>query len=150
MPKLTIAAVRSAAITLTLLLAGVGAGACGGADDPEIPDPGTPGQVEPGEGSPALNPGACAAVARGGKVDICHVSDLDSLPVSALSVPVETCSTTHAAHTDDFLADRESGCNQKKKKCTPSGKPCKLGQSISCCSGTCGVFPGSGKKTVCF
>jgi hypothetical protein len=135
MPKLSIAAVRSTAIAFTLLFAGL-ASSCGG-DESDLPDPGAPGAVAPGEGASALNPRACAAVARGGKVDICHTTDLDAELISALSVPVEACGTIHAEHADDFLADGNSGCVLAKKKCIADNKPCKPAQAGACCSLNC-------------
>jgi hypothetical protein len=144
MPKLSIATVRSTAIAFTLLLAGLAASSCGG-EEADLPDPAAPGAVAPGEGASALNPRACAAVARGGKVDICHTSDAEL--VSALNVPVEACGTIHAEHADDFLADQESGCLQLKKKCIATGKPCKPAQAGACCSLNCG--PNSKGKVVC-
>lgn len=145
MPKLSIAAVRSTAIAFTLLFAGL-ASSCGG-EESDLPDPAAPGAVAPGEGASALNPRACAAVARGGKVDICHTADLDAELISALSVPVEACGTIHAEHADDFLADKDSGCVQAKKKCIATGKSCKIGNSEACCSLNCG--PNSRGRNVC-
>jgi hypothetical protein len=142
MPKLTIAAVRTAGIALALLLASFGAGSCGG-EDTDLADPKRPGPVDPGEGASALNPRACAAVARGGKVDICHTSDLDAVPATALTVPVEACSTTHAEHADDFLADRDSGCKHEKPACKVAGKPCKITNPTACCTGFCQCLEGS-------
>jgi hypothetical protein len=136
MPKLAIAAVRTAGIALALLLASLGAGSCGG-EDTELADPRRSGEVDPGEGASALNPRACAAVARGGKVDICHTSDLDAVPATALTVPVEACSTTHAEHADDFLADRDSGCKHEKPACKLPGKSCKIASGTPCCTGSC-------------
>jgi hypothetical protein len=136
MPKLPIAAVRSTAIAFTLLFAGL-VSSCGG-DESDLPDPAAPGAVAPGEGASALNPRACAAVARGGKVDICHASDDDAELVRALNVPVEACGTIHAEHADDFLADEDSGCVQLKKKCIATGKACKPNLAGACCSESCG------------
>jgi hypothetical protein len=147
MPTLTIARIRPAGITLALLLASFGVTSCG-AEEPDASDPSPPGAVDPGGSASALNPAACAAVARGGKVDICHVSDLDAVPDTALTVPVESCSTTHAEHVDDFLADRDSGCKQEKKmKCTPIGKSCKQGSGNCCDNGACVCLT---KKCQCF
>jgi hypothetical protein len=144
MPTVTFAGIRAAGFTLALLLASFGVSSCG-AEDTDVPDPGQPGAVDPGGNASALNPQACAAVARGGRVDICHTSDVDAVPPTALTVPVESCGTTHADHVDDFLADRDSGCQLEKKKCTPTGKSCKMGSGACCGACVC-----TSKKCTCF
>ena len=146
MPKLSIAAVRSAAVAFTLMFAGLAASSCGG-DERDLPDPGAPTEVAPGEGPSALNPRACAAVARGGKVDICHATEHDVVPVTALNVPIEACGTIHADHEADFLPDPGEGCLQAKKKCIATGKPCKPAQAGACCSLVCG--PDARGKNTC-
>jgi hypothetical protein len=135
---MSIAAARSTAIAFTLLVAGLAASSCGG-EESDLPDPGAP--------TAALNPGACAAVARGGKVAICHTADLDAELISALSVPIEACGTVHAKHADDFFADEDGGCLQAKKKCIADNKPCKLSNPGACCSLNC--QPNSKGKPVC-
>jgi len=143
---MSIAAARSTAIAFTLLVAGLAVGSCGG-EESDLPDPVAPGTVEPGAGVSALNPRACSAVARGGKVAICHTPDLDAIPPSALTVPVEACGTIHAEHADDFLADEDEGCLQAKKKCIANNKPCKQSNPGACCSMNCG--PNTRGKIVC-
>jgi hypothetical protein len=143
---LSISAARSTALAFTVLVAGLAASSCGG-EESDLSDPVAPGAIAPGDGDSTLNPRACAAVARGGKVAICHTADLQAIPASALTVPVEACGTIHAEHADDFLADEDGGCLQAKKKCIATNKPCKLSNPGACCSLNCG--PNTKGKIVC-
>ena len=137
MQAITISGGRFAGITFALLLASFGVSSCGSEqDDPA--DPPAPGAVAPGVDQNALTPGTCAAVARAGKVDICHVSDEDATLHTALAVPTGECSNTHALHPDDFLPDEETGCEPRlEKTCKPAGKTCKASRPTECCSAAC-------------
>ena len=133
MPTFQMRSGRFAGFSLALLLASFAVTSCG-EDIVGSSDPGQAGEVEPATEPSVLNPGACAAVARDGKVDICHANPQAAVLHEALTVPTESCGTTHALHQDDFLADPDIGCLKAAKKCKGAGKRCKIGRPGDCCN----------------